>query len=1096
MSIKKSVVIILCTFLIINPLIFYTTVADGPLFEITIYVDDDNTEGPWDGSALYPFQTIHDAVDFAIDGDVILVRNGYYEGSVKISKSIILHGNSQYGTIIDGMDEEYSSAIEVSADNVGIYRCTIQNGHYGGIDIYGSNINVSQTICKNNGFEQICIRGSSKVSIINNIIETNDNTEGIRASMSEEITIMNNEIYNGDGRGIDCVYVDHGLIAHNSISEIGSTAIKLSECSDIQVMENELVNNGGTGIYFSEVDYSLCYNNQIQNNVRNGILVDDNSNTCTIALNTIQGTTYYSGIQLEDMENCLIINNIISGFDDAGLKINGDGCRICGNEFSENEYGIYSSNTNGNVFDYNIIRDNIEVGIKLDNDHQGFFHHNTFVASSSDHVDDGSLDSSWDDGEEGNYWDNYEGEDADENGIGDTPYPIPPSGLREDSFPLMNPPSSLQPLEISYETPVEIEQSFEVLVASVGQPIPNAKVRFLNQTFTTNAQGKVTVTAPSAATSIIKCITAWKEGYVFTATLISIQKIIDIYSLPKIDLEAPTTVVQGESFSLRATSQGIPIHHCFMYIFVGNSSFDNCHLSNEDGVVTITAPHVIRDTICHVHAMRDGYYPNITEITILKDAPVILHFSAVKPSSVVEKQPFTITVKTQETGQIITDAKVQFDGQTKYTDLFGQVTFTAPSVYEDSSSSIIISHGGYEQYLGSILVVNEVEGVSIHLLSPNGKESWSGTQTIQWRLSSSHSLDNYAISIQYQYAYGLWNTIIDSRIDVITPYPWDTTTVSDGYPYRIKVILKKDDDLDGIFEQTVASDTSDFPFGIDNSAASQGLITGWISGNTTGGLIPVENAQVCIILSTIDKVITSKCTFSNGMGWYEFPMSAGVYTLIVYKRGFHSQSIDNVSVWANETTLVNVTLEEGTDETGGLFFIDEYRELIDEAIKGEQVGGEITIETLDEQQVLIYDSVMLQPYELQGGKITLLINGDELSAGRTVVINLGEQVVNVENTLEILYDDEPITLADDILDILNPNNDGLHAEYLLTIGTEGMQILVSIPHFSEHTLSIVSLSELVEEVGGIEVFLTYLFILIAFAVLTALPIIRLWRKIE
>jgi hypothetical protein len=49
-------------------------------------------------------------------------------------------------------------------------------------------------------------------------------------------------------------------------------------------------------------------------------------------------------------------------------------------------------------------------------------------------------------------------------------------------------------------------------------------------------------------------------------------------------------------------------------------------------------------------------------------------------------------------------------------------------------------------------------------------------------------------------------------------------------------------------------------------------------------------------------------------------------------------------------------------------------------------------------------------------------------------------------------------MADDINDVLDPNNDGSHPEYLIVLGSNGTQLLVSIPHFSEHSITFFNLT--------------------------------------
>jgi len=68
------------------------------------------------------------------------------------------------------------------------------------------------------------------------------------------------------------------------------------------------------------------------------------------------------------------------------------------------------------------------------------FYHNNFV-NNNKHVDiykaDSVIGNFWDNGEEGNYWDDYNGTDSNRDGIGDTPYVINSDNI--DNYPLIAP---------------------------------------------------------------------------------------------------------------------------------------------------------------------------------------------------------------------------------------------------------------------------------------------------------------------------------------------------------------------------------------------------------------------------------------------------------------------------------------------------------------------------------------------------------------------------------------------------------------------------------------------------------------------------------
>ena len=99
--IKLFVISITLVFIETNSIPIITATDDGNI----IYVDDDNIEGPWDGSLEHPYCFIQQAIDNASYGDTIFVYPGRYKENIVIDKIITLIGVDRNTTIIDGMGE-------------------------------------------------------------------------------------------------------------------------------------------------------------------------------------------------------------------------------------------------------------------------------------------------------------------------------------------------------------------------------------------------------------------------------------------------------------------------------------------------------------------------------------------------------------------------------------------------------------------------------------------------------------------------------------------------------------------------------------------------------------------------------------------------------------------------------------------------------------------------------------------------------------------------------------------------------------------------------------------------------------------------------
>lgn len=237
------------------------------------------------------------------------------------------------------------------------------------------------------------------------------------------------------------VYIYSGSYHENIIIDQSMTLIGENEQSTV-------VDGDSIGcvfsIYNSDVSISgLNIKNSGLDLANAGILVD--SAKMTLSSLIIQNNQ--NGIILNNTKNCEIyMNNIIESANSGiSLELNSNNNLIAGNKISNNYIGINLNNALGNeITDYNDGK--TEIWNEIKNNQYGILssgacqnnniYHNNFLGNNQNAFDQGI--NFWDNGKDGNYWDDYNGSDNDGDGVGDSPYPIP-GGDNQDNYPIMIP---------------------------------------------------------------------------------------------------------------------------------------------------------------------------------------------------------------------------------------------------------------------------------------------------------------------------------------------------------------------------------------------------------------------------------------------------------------------------------------------------------------------------------------------------------------------------------------------------------------------------------------------------------------------------------
>lgn len=333
------------------------------------------------GKENYSFHSINNAIDYAKSNDTILVHPGFYNESIDLYKKITLKGIDFPIISNTGSDD----ILSITANN-----CAVS----GFVILDGMNTSFSGMFIKSDGNR-----------IENNIIKNNVG-KGLYLYHSKNIIINNNSFFN------------------DSICIVGQKKDWQS-----YVIKNNTVNQRPILFYKNQKNVTIS-------RIFAGQIILANCSNCI--LTNIKVSSGDQGITLGYSNSNLIQNNTFS-YNGKGLRLQySNNNTIKSNQFIGNDYGLYITHSIKNtIFINNILNNKIYGCYLCCNSNNNILYRNNFTSNTRGAFD--IFNNIWYNKGVGNYWSDYSGRDENNDGIGDSPYQIPPEYTStQDPHPIVD----------------------------------------------------------------------------------------------------------------------------------------------------------------------------------------------------------------------------------------------------------------------------------------------------------------------------------------------------------------------------------------------------------------------------------------------------------------------------------------------------------------------------------------------------------------------------------------------------------------------------------------------------------------------------------
>ena len=398
----------------------------APLPSPAIYVSE---TGWWhDGQQFNTSSTpIQSAVNNATAGDTITIKDGTYTENVEVE----------------------TGSLTIRSEN-GSDHTTVQTA-YGWIHVFmvtASNVNMSELTVTGTSWSRIagiCLKDVSNCNISNNV--ATGNFFGIYlADNSSNCMVSNNLAYSNIRPGIVLHGAFNNTVSNNTAYSNGGSGCSVSWCSHNNTLSNNTIYLGYVGIGNGQGAYNnIIRDNNIRNMSASGIRVIYSTHNSSIFNNHISNCGV--GIEITEGFDNKVYNNNVSDSENGTTFTRSSGNRVYLNNFINNTNEVYSEDSTDNLWN--------------STEELRYTYNNT---TYTDYL--------------GNYWDGYNGDDGDGDGIGDTSFDM---GYATDDHPLMKHFDEYHIIPPAF-TPVDAVIALEIAVGR----------RPFNQKVDANGDGVVT----------------------------------------------------------------------------------------------------------------------------------------------------------------------------------------------------------------------------------------------------------------------------------------------------------------------------------------------------------------------------------------------------------------------------------------------------------------------------------------------------------------------------------------------------------------------------------------------------------------------------